>query len=141
SGSELVFFQEAIAKAEARRTPAPKLVTMMHENVALNAALGNAIARNAPAATAVHVDVGTLHYGAATHTAWRGTYPVLLIAGTRPPPLAGSLRRRATRGPRLDARESRKRGGAVGPGAARPGRDRAAVHQGRPPIGAPGQSR
>src|SRR5712691_2535741 len=48
SGSELVFFQEAIAKAEARGTPAPRLVTMMHESVALNAALGNAMVRNAP---------------------------------------------------------------------------------------------
>jgi acetolactate synthase I/II/III large subunit len=92
SGSELVFFQEAIAKAEARGTPAPRLVTMMHESVALNAALGNAMVRNAPAATAVHVDVGTLHYGAATHTAWRGSYPVLMLAGTGPRAFPGSMR-------------------------------------------------
>jgi acetolactate synthase-1/2/3 large subunit len=92
SGSELAFFQEAIAKAEARGTPAPKLVTMMHESVALNAALGNAMVRNAPAATAVHVDVGTLHYGAATHTAWRGNYPVLMMAGTGPRAFPGSMR-------------------------------------------------
>src|SRR5438034_6345574 len=92
SGSELVFFQEAIAKAEARGTPAPRLVTMMHESVALNAALGNAMVRNAPAATAVHVDVGTLHYGAATHTAWRGNYPVLMMAGTGPRAFPGSMR-------------------------------------------------
>src|SRR6476646_4360381 len=92
SGSELAFFQEAIAKAEARGTPAPKLVTVMHESVALNAALGNAMVRNAPAATAVHVDVGTLHYGAATHTAWRGNYPVLMMAGTGPRAFPGSMR-------------------------------------------------
>jgi acetolactate synthase-1/2/3 large subunit len=92
SGSELAFFQEAVAKAEARGTPAPKLVTMMHESVALNAALGNAMVRNAPAATAVHVDVGTLHYGAATHTAWRGNYPVLMMAGTGPRAFPGSMR-------------------------------------------------
>ena len=92
SGSELVFFQEAIAKAESRGLPAPHLVTMMHESVALNAALGNAMVRNAPAATAVHVDVGTLHYGAATHTAWRGNYPVLMMAGTGPRAFPGSMR-------------------------------------------------
>jgi acetolactate synthase I/II/III large subunit len=69
SGSELTFYQEAIAKAHAKGRPAPRLVTMTHEHVALNAALGNAMLRNQPAATAVHVDVGTWHYGAAIHTA------------------------------------------------------------------------
>src|SRR5688572_15434929 len=77
SGSEMNFYQEAIAKAVARCTPTPRLVTVTHEGVALNAALGNAMYRNAPAATAVHVDVGTLHQGAGLHTAWRGGYPVL----------------------------------------------------------------
>ncbi len=92
SGSELVFFQEAIAKAEARGWPAPRMITMMHESVTLNAALGNTMIRNAPAATCVHVDVGTLHYGAAIHTAWRGNYPVLMMAGTGPRAFPGSMR-------------------------------------------------
>ena len=92
SGSELVFYQEAIAKAEARGWPAPKMITMMHESVTLNAALGNTMIRNAPAATCVHVDVGTLHYGAAIHTAWRGNYPVLMMAGTGPRAFPGSMR-------------------------------------------------
>src|SRR5215471_8355569 len=92
SGSELTFFQEAIAKAHARGRPAPRLVTMTHEHVALNAALGNAMVRNQPAATAVHVDVGTLHYGAAIHTAWRGGYPVLMTAGTGPRAFPGAMR-------------------------------------------------
>src|SRR6266545_3564787 len=92
SGSELSFYQEAIAKADVKGRPAPRLVTMTHEHVALNAALGNAMVRNAPAATAVHVDVGTLHYGAATHTAWRGNYPVLMMAGTGPRAFPGSMR-------------------------------------------------
>src|SRR5262245_48516391 len=65
---------------------------MTHEHVALNAALGNAMVRNQPAATAVHVDVGTLHYGAAVHTAWRGGYPVLMTAGTGPRAFPGSMR-------------------------------------------------
>jgi acetolactate synthase-1/2/3 large subunit len=92
SGSELNFYQEAVAKAEAKGRPTPKLVTMMHESVALNAALGNSMIRNQPAATAVHVDVGTLHYGAAVHTAWRGNYPVLMTAGTGPRAFPGSMR-------------------------------------------------
>src|SRR5919198_4871854 len=92
SGSELTFYQEAIAKAHAKGRPAPRLVTMTHEHVALNAALGNVMVRNQPAATAVHVDVGTLHYGAAIHTAWRGGYPVLMMAGTGPRAFPGSMR-------------------------------------------------
>jgi acetolactate synthase I/II/III large subunit len=92
SGSELNFYQEAIAKAHVKGRPAPRLVTMTHEHVALNAALGSAMVRNQPAATAVHVDVGTLHYGAAIHTAWRGGYPVLMTAGTGPRAFPGSMR-------------------------------------------------
>ena len=92
SGSELNFYQEAIAKAHAMGRPAPRLVTMTHEHVALNAALGSAMVRNQPEATAVHVDVGTLHYGAAIHTAWRGGAPVLMTAGTGPRAFPGSMR-------------------------------------------------
>ena len=92
SGSEMAFYQEAIAKAESRGWPAPKLVTMMHESVALHAALGSAMVTGQPAAAAVHVDVGTLHYGAAVHAAWRGNYPVLLTAGTGPRAFPGSMR-------------------------------------------------
>ena len=38
SGLEMSFFQESIIKAEALGRPAPKLITMVHESVALNAA-------------------------------------------------------------------------------------------------------
>ncbi len=92
SGSEMAFFQEAIAKAEKRGWPAPKLITMMHESVALHAALGSAMVTGQPSAAAVHVDVGTLHYGAAVHAAWRGNYPVLLTAGCGPRAFPGSMR-------------------------------------------------
>src|SRR5262249_39486587 len=37
SGSEIGFFQEAVAKAAARGRKAPKLVTVTHEHVSLNA--------------------------------------------------------------------------------------------------------
>ena len=56
SGSEISFFQEAIAKAHERNWPTPRLVTVMHEGVALNAALGNSMVSRQPSATAVHVD-------------------------------------------------------------------------------------
>ncbi len=89
--SEIAFWQESIAKANERGWPAPKLITVTHEAVALNAALGTAMVRNQPAATAVHVDVGTLNYGGAIHTAWRGNYPVLITAGTGPRAYPGSM--------------------------------------------------
>ncbi|MFZ9502053.1 MAG: thiamine pyrophosphate-requiring protein [Beijerinckiaceae bacterium] len=92
SGTEINFFQEAIAKAQARGTPAPRLVTMVHESVALNAALGSSMISGRPAAAIVHVDVGTFHYGAALHTAWRGGYPVLIMGGTGPRAFPGSMR-------------------------------------------------
>jgi acetolactate synthase-1/2/3 large subunit len=40
----------------------------------------------------VHVDVGTLHYGAGIHSAWRGGYPVLIMGGTSPRAMPGSMR-------------------------------------------------
>src|SRR4051812_30795826 len=92
SGSESAFLQEACAKAAALGTPAPKLITMIHETVALNAALGASMVTNKPTATSAHVDVGTLHYGGAIHTAWRGGYPVLMTGGTGPRGFPGSMR-------------------------------------------------
>ncbi|MSP96552.1 MAG: thiamine pyrophosphate-requiring protein [Betaproteobacteria bacterium] len=84
SGSEIGFYQEAISKAAALGRLAPRLVTMMHEGVALNAAMGSAMVTGKPAATAAHVDVGLLNKGAALHTAWKGSYPVLMTSGTGP---------------------------------------------------------
>jgi len=84
SGSEIGFYQEATIKAHELGRPSPRLVTMMHEQTALNAALGVAMVTGQPAATAVHVDVGTFNYGGGLHTAWRGRYPVLMTAGTGP---------------------------------------------------------
>jgi acetolactate synthase-1/2/3 large subunit len=84
SGSEIGFYQEATAKARELGRPSPRLITMMHEQTALNAALGSAMVTGRPAATAAHVDVGTFNYGAALHTAWKGSYPVLMTSGTGP---------------------------------------------------------
>ena len=55
SGSEIGFYQEAIAKARALGRPAPRLITMTHEHASLNAALGYAAVSGKPAVTAVWI--------------------------------------------------------------------------------------
>jgi acetolactate synthase-1/2/3 large subunit len=84
SGSEIVFYQEAIAKARAQGRTAPRLITMTHEHASLNAALGYAAVSGKPVATAAHVDAGTFNYGGALHTAWHANLPVLITAGGSP---------------------------------------------------------
>ena len=96
SGSEIMFYQEAIAKANALGRPAPKLITMTHEYPSLNAALGYAAVSGRPAATAAHVDVGTQHYGCAIHTARHSGLPVLITAGAPPVPIRARCAARAT---------------------------------------------
>ena len=91
SGSELAFYQEAVARAKSKGWPTPKLYTVTHEGAALNAALGTSMVTGGPAATAAHVDVGTINYGAGIHTAWRGSYPVLMMAGAGPRAYPGSM--------------------------------------------------
>jgi acetolactate synthase-1/2/3 large subunit len=92
SGSEIMFFQEAIAKAQAHGRAAPRLITMTHEYASLNAALGYAAMTGRPAATAAHVDVGTQHYGCALHTAWWAGLPILIMAGAPPVAYPGTMR-------------------------------------------------
>jgi acetolactate synthase-1/2/3 large subunit len=91
SGTELGFYQEAIAKACALGNRAPRLIMTTHEYVCLNAALGYAAVSGKPAVTAVHVDVGTQHQGAAIHTAWRSGLPVLMTAGAPATSFPGSM--------------------------------------------------
>lgn len=90
SGSEICFFQEAIAKARAEGRPAPRLITVPHEHANLNAALGYAAVSGKAAATAVHVDAGTLHHGGAIHTAMHAALPVVITAGFPPTAYPGS---------------------------------------------------
>ena len=92
SGSEIGFYQEAVAKALAHGHNSPmRLITVPHEHISLNAALGFAAVSGRPAATAVHVDVGTLHMGGAIHTAWRSGLPVIMTAGFPPTAASGSM--------------------------------------------------
>lgn len=90
SGSEICFYQEAIAKAQAQGRPTPRLITVTHEHANLNAALGYAAVSGRPAATAVHVDAGTLHHGGAIHTAMHAALPVVITAGFPPTTYSGT---------------------------------------------------
>jgi acetolactate synthase I/II/III large subunit len=92
SGGEIGFYQEAVAKAQAQGRKTLRLITVPHEHVSLNAALGFAAVSGRPAATAAHVDVGTQHYGGAVHTAWRSGLPVVITAGGPPTAYPGSMR-------------------------------------------------
>src|SRR6476659_8026759 len=91
SGSEIGFYQEAIAKAEAQSRKAPRLISVTHEHANLNAAIGCAAVSGKPVATAAHVDCGTQHYGGAIHTAWHAGLPVLITAGIPPTAYPGSM--------------------------------------------------
>jgi len=91
SGSELCFVQEAIAKSEVIGRPTPKLVTINHEHISLNAALGYAAVSGKPAVTVSHTDSGTLHHGAAIPSAYHSGLPVLMLAGGAPTAYPGSM--------------------------------------------------
>ena len=91
SGSEIGFYQEAVAKAHANGRPAPKLITVTHEHASLNAALGYAAVSGKPAVTAAHVDCGTQHYGGAVHTAFHSGLPVVITGGGSPTSYPGSF--------------------------------------------------
>src|SRR6187431_2909279 len=106
SGSEIGFYQEAIAKAHAQGRKAPKLITVTHEHASLNAALGYAMVSGKPAVTAAHVDCGTQHYGGAVHTAWRSGLPVLITAGFPPTAYAGTMKGSRDEGAHLWAQET-----------------------------------
>src|ERR1700677_1267187 len=101
SGSELAFYQEAIAKAEALGRPAPRLITMIHEHASLNAALGYAAVSGRPVATAAHADAGTFNYGGALHTAAHANLPVFITGGGGPTAYTGTVRGARDRGGHL----------------------------------------
>ena len=90
SGADLVWFQEGTVKLKAAGREAPSLVTMLHENTSLNAACGYAMVAGRPIATAAHVELGTMNYGDAIHTAARGQYPVMITSGKTPTSYGGT---------------------------------------------------
>jgi acetolactate synthase-1/2/3 large subunit len=92
SGSDIMFYQESIARAEELGLRAPKLISVAHELTSMSAAIGYCQASGKPAATAAHVDVGTQAYGAGIHNASRGEVPVLITAGCPPTAYPGTMR-------------------------------------------------
>ena len=113
SGSELAFYQESIAKARHHNRPVPRMITVTHEHVSLNAALGYAAVSGKCPATAAHVDVGTQHYGSAVHTAWRSGLPILMTAGGAPSAYTGSMLGSREEGAHLWAQQVFDQGGIV----------------------------
>jgi acetolactate synthase-1/2/3 large subunit len=114
SGSEIGFYQEAIAKSRAHGHNDPmRLVTVPLEHVSLNAALGFAAVSGRPAATAAHVDCGTLHYGGAIHTAWRSGLPVVMTAGFPPTAASGTMNGARDEGGHLWMQETFDQNGIV----------------------------
>ena len=114
SGSEIGFYQEAIAKAQAQgHNKLVRLVTVPLEHVSLNAALGFAAVSGRPAAVAAHVDCGTLHWGGAIHTAWRSGLPVIMTAGFPPTAAAGSMPGSRNEGGHLWVQETYDQNGIV----------------------------
>ncbi|MDE3076326.1 MAG: hypothetical protein KGJ86_12955, partial [Chloroflexota bacterium] len=92
SGTELAFFQEVPVKHAALGRPAPRIMTMTHENASMAAACGETIVTGRPSATAAHVECGLINAGGAIHNADRGHYPVLIMSGYPPSAEAGSVR-------------------------------------------------
>jgi acetolactate synthase-1/2/3 large subunit len=91
SGTELAFFQEVPVKHQALGRPAPRIMTMTHENAALSAAMGETMITGRPSATAAHVECGMINAGGSIHNADRGHYPVLMMSGYPPSAETGSV--------------------------------------------------
>jgi acetolactate synthase-1/2/3 large subunit len=81
SGSDIIFYQEALARRRHDGLDEPRLVTVPHELVNINAALGYTAVCGRPSVTAAHVDVGTLNYGAGLHNVSRAGLPIVVTAG------------------------------------------------------------
>ncbi len=129
SGSEIMFMQEAIAKANALGRPAPKLVMMTHEYPTLNAALGYAA-------------VSGRHGG--DRGARGRRHPALRLRHPHRAPFrsAGADHRRRAAGllSGLDARRARRQP-FLGSADARSERHRAPIHEVGSPARIPGQCR
>lgn len=91
-GSDVAPIQESLAKFEAQRRPAPRLILCPHESVAMAAAHGYFMVTGRPQMVLVHADVGTLNLGANLHNAQRGRAGVVICAGTSPRSVAGRSR-------------------------------------------------
>lgn len=83
---------EAIARAEERRLPAPRIATCLHEIVAVAAAHGFQMVSRVPQACLLHVDLGVQMAGAMLHNAQRARAGMVLLVGRSPGTWDGTLR-------------------------------------------------
>lgn len=83
---------EAAAKAQAAGDPAPRIVTCLHETVALAAAHGHHMVSRVPQACLFHVDVGIQMAGGMLHNAQRARAGVIILGGRTPATWSGELR-------------------------------------------------
>lgn len=83
---------EAIACRHAAGEPAPRIVTCLHEIVALAAAHGHYMVSGRPQACLFHVDVGLQMAGGMLHNAQRGRAGVVIFSGRTPMTFDGSMR-------------------------------------------------
>lgn len=90
-GSDHPAMIEALAKAKVEGKELPKAVICPHENVALAAAQGYAMASGQAQGVVIHTDVGTQNLGGAVHNAFRARIPVLIFAGETPYTMNGEL--------------------------------------------------
>ena len=113
SGAEIVWYQEAIAKAHAQGRPAPRLITMTHEHASLNAALGYA----AGAASGRHRRCTWTREPIITAARFipRRTpnLPVMIMAGGPPVSYTGTMKGSRDRGGHLWMQQSFDQNGIV----------------------------
>ena len=88
---------EALAKYRALGRALPDVVLCPHENTAITAAHGYALATGQGQGVFVHVGVGTQNLGGSLHNAWAGRVPMLIFAGRSPA---------STRGERIGSRDN-----------------------------------
>lgn len=82
---------ESLARHEGEGAPVPQVVLCPHENTAITAAHGYALATGQGQGVLVHVGVGTQNLGGALHNAWTGRIPMLIFAGRSPAGTRGEL--------------------------------------------------
>ncbi len=90
-GTDHVTIVEELARREAHGLPAPQVISVPHENVAVHMAGGYAMQTGRGQAVLVHVDAGTANAAMAMHNLRRSRLPVLLMAGRAPFALRGEL--------------------------------------------------
>lgn len=90
-GTDHVTIVEELARRESHDEPAPLVISVPHENVAVHMAGGYAMQTGRGQAVLVHVDAGTANAAMAMHNLRRSRLPVLLMAGRAPFALRGEL--------------------------------------------------